>query len=262
MGCEVTPVHDFFVTPHDNPPKWLFMLTAYLDESGHETKDVSIIAGFLGNEEQWKCCVERWRAGLGKRKFLHTKKLRFKKDRDRQLLQRLGPIPHECGLTALLGVVPVDRYHYLVSGTYAEKMTKGYYFCLMTIFDSIVKNTPKNESVKFVFEAQSEYEIQARRFFDANSHHLTSTGGPKFNSIEFIPKDSSILTQPADYLAFSMLQQFRDPQSVKAKWCEPIRLNTRPVFGLVHDGEGIQKIVRNTLKKFPDFAKEKEPHGQ
>lgn len=252
----------FFRTPHDSPPKWLLMLTAYLDESGHETKDAVIVAGFLGNDEQWRQCAEQWRAGLGKRKFLHMKKLRFKRDRDRQLLERLGPIPHQCGLRALLGVVPVIRYFDLVSGTAAEKLTKGYYFCLITIFDAIVKNTPKDEAVKFVFEVQEEYEIQARSYFDANKHHLTSGGEPKFNSIEFIPKNSSILTQPADYLAFSLLQQFRDPQSVKSKWCDPIRHNTQPVFGLVHDGEGLRRVIKSSLRKHPEFAKKKEPHGQ
>ena len=230
------------------------MLTAYLDESAHETEDV-IVAGFLGNDEQWIQCAERWREGLGKRKFLHMKDLRFKKPRVRELLGRLGPIPHECGLRALLATVPVNSYYDLVSDTPAERLTKGYYFCLITIFDAIVKNTPKDESVKFVFEAQNEYEILSRRFFDDNKHHLTSAREPKFNSIEFIPKDSSILTQPADYLAFSILQVFRDPKSLKSKWCEPIRRNTQSAFGIVHDGKGLRDVVKSSLGKMPEFAK-------
>jgi Protein of unknown function (DUF3800) len=230
------------------------MLTAYLDESAHETENV-IVAGFLGNDDQWEQCAEQWRIGLGKRKYLHMKDLRFKKQRVRELLERLGPIPHECGLRTLVATVPVSSYYDLVSNTRAERLTKGYYFCLITILDAIVKNTPKDESVKLVCELQNEYEIGARRFFDDNKHHLTSAGEPKFNSIEFISKDSSILTQPADYLAFSILQVFRDPESLKSKWCEPIRRNTQPGFGFIHDGKGLRDVVKSSLRKMPEFAR-------
>lgn len=233
------------------------MLTAYLDESAHETDDV-IVANFIGSDEQWSQCAEKWRIGLGKRKFLHMKKLRFQKARVKELLERLGPIPHQCGLRALLATVPVNSYSDLVSGTHAERMTKGYYLCLMTIFDAVVKNTPKDQSVKFIFEVQEEYEIRAKGFFETNKHHLTSTGEPKFSSIEFIPKESSILTQPADYLAFSILQQFRDPESLKAKWCEPIRRNTQEAFGIVHNGKDLREVIKSSLLKMPEFAKQIE----
>ena len=201
------------------------MLTAYLDESAHETKDV-IVAGFLGNDEQWEECARKWKVGLGKRKYLHVKELRFKRDRDRELLERLGPIPHECGLVPLLATVPVSSYEDLVFKTRAEKMTKGYYLCLVTLFDAIAKNTPEDESVKFVFEVQKEYEIRAKWYFDGNEHRRTSSGDPKFSGIEFIPKDSSILTQPA--------------------------------LGIIHDGIGLRDVVERTLKKHPEFAKKIE----
>jgi hypothetical protein len=237
------------------------MLTAYLDESGHETKDAVIIAGFLGNDEQWRECAAQWRAALGKRKALHMKTLRWKKDSTRCLLERLGPIPHQCGLRALIGMLRVTDYYDLVSGTKAEKMLKGYYFCLMTIFDAVVKNTPKDERVKFVFEGQKEYEIRAKNFFNANEHRRTSAGEPKFSAIEFIPKADSILTQPADYLAFAKLQQHRNPQSQKTAWCTSIMLNTQPALGMIHDGEGLREVVKSALLKHPEFAKRIEPNG-
>jgi hypothetical protein len=232
------------------------MLTAYLDESGHETNDAVVVAGFLGNDEQWVQCAERWRAALRPRTRLHMKNLRgWKKDRIRRHLERLGPIPHECGLTALLAMLRVSDYYDLVAGTDAERMTKGYYFCLMTIFDSLVKNTPKDQAIKLVFEDQKEYEIRSRYLFRANAHHRTTSGEHKFNSIEHIPKDSSILTEPADYLAFAKLQQHRDPQSRKSQWCTPILRNTRPAFGFLHDGIGLRKVIQSSLRKMPDFAK-------
>jgi hypothetical protein len=236
------------------------MLTAYFDESGHETKDATIVAGFLGDCEQWKTCAEQWRIGLGpKRKSLHMKDLRWGKDRTRRLLERLGPIPHECGLTAVVAVVSANDYDDLVSRTRAEKLTKGYYFCLITIFDALVKNTPKDQPIKLVFEVQNEYESRSDYYFEANKHHRTSTGEQKFSSIEHIAKDSSALTQPSDFLAFAILHHYRDPQSQKAKWCAPIMRNTRPAFGMVHDGVGLRDVIKSTLRKMPEFAERTEP---
>lgn len=251
-------VHDFFTTPHDNPPRWIFMLTAYLDESGHESKDAVIVAGFLGNEDQWKNCAEQWRKALGQRKSFHATKLRFKKDRERRLLKRLGSIPHDCGLTALLAFVRVTDYDDLVSGTLAEKLTKGYFFCLITIFDSLRKNTPSNEAVKIILETQTHYEKQAKDLFDANQNVRTTDGGAKFSSIEFMAKQESFLTEPGDYLAFAMLQKYRDPTSVKTKWCEPIMNNTRDAFGVVHDGIGLREVIKKSLQKMPEFMKKAE----
>jgi Protein of unknown function (DUF3800) len=235
------------------------MLTAYLDESGHEIKDAVIVAGFLGDDERWKRCEEKWCAALGPhRAGLHMKDLRWKTDRTRKLLERLGPIPHECGLVALLAMLRVSDYYDLVSGTPAEKMTKGYYFCLITLLDALVKNTPNNQAVKLILEEQNEYKTRASYLFQANKHHLTITGEPKFSSIEFIPKNSSVLTQPADYLAFAKLQQHRDPQSRKSRLCAPIMHNTQPAFGMIHDGKGLREVLKRTLQKLPEFAKRTE----
>lgn len=44
----------YFDSPEDAPAKWLFMLRAYLDESGHESKGWMFIAGYFGNNDQWR----------------------------------------------------------------------------------------------------------------------------------------------------------------------------------------------------------------
>ena len=198
------------------------MLTAYLDESGHEGSPV-IVAGFLGNDEQWRECAKQWQIGLGpQRRLLHMKALRWSKHGIRRTLETLGRIPHQCGLRAVMGVAPVEYYSDLVAGTLAEKLTKGYYIAVIAIADAILKNIPKDERVKFVFEQQVEYEKNAQMIFAA-SQHKTSIGESQISGVEYIPKDSSLLTQPADYLAFALLQGFRDRSSKKYKWCEPIQ---------------------------------------
>src|SRR5208282_3715746 len=94
----------YFDSPEDAPPKWLLMMRAYIDESGHEGKGWMFLAGYVGNEGQWGRFVDAWKVGLGpQRKSLHLTKLRWNQDRTRQLLARLGPIPEACGLQAMLG---------------------------------------------------------------------------------------------------------------------------------------------------------------
>src|SRR6266481_3768000 len=103
------------------------MLTAYLDESGHETKDWMFVAGFLGKENQWKELVPSWKEALGpQRKNLHMSDLRWNKQATKDLLSRLGPIPYECKLQPVLAGVRMRDYEDLIEGTPAEKLLKGY----------------------------------------------------------------------------------------------------------------------------------------
>jgi hypothetical protein len=135
-------------------------------------------------------------------------------------------------------------------------MTKGYCLAVMVVIDSILKNIPKTETVKLVFEAQERYEIRARMLFDANKKAVTSSGVQKLSGIEFIPKDSSVLTQPADFLAFAMLQGYRDQGSKKFQWCKPILNNSRPAFGMLPDAQSRAKwrtVIQATLSQHPGF---------
>src|SRR5216117_2373707 len=92
----------FFSSPQDHPAKWLFMLTAYVDESGHESPDWVIVAGLLGNDDQWKQLATDCRLALGNRKRFHMKSLRWKHERTKKLLQTLGPLPAKCGLQRIV----------------------------------------------------------------------------------------------------------------------------------------------------------------
>lgn len=255
-------VRDIFSTPHDRPPKWGFVLTAYLDESGHDTKDWVIIAGFLGNADQWEMCAKKWEIGLGHRPALHMNKIRrWSKYATKKLLDILGPIPHECGLTAIVGAVRVSDYQDLVEGTLAEKLTKGYLFCLITVVDSILKCIPKDERIKLLLEQQNEYANQAQAIFENNKDRVTSDGYPIISGIEYIPKESSSLTQPADYLAYAILQDRRDPSSTRAQICRPITQLKQPAFGMIHETEDsrakIRNVIKNTLQAHPELAARK-----
>ena len=54
----------YFDSPEDAPPRWLLMLRAYLDESGHEGKGWMALAGYIGRKEQWLDFIPKWKAPL------------------------------------------------------------------------------------------------------------------------------------------------------------------------------------------------------
>jgi hypothetical protein len=186
------------------------MMTAYIDESGHEGKGWMFLAGYLGSEDQWKRFVPAWKAGLGpQRKSLHLTDLRWNKDRTKQLLKRLGPIPEGCGLTPILGGIRYGDYEDLVTGSPAAKLLKGWLTCLFTIVLETLRVVPDGERLELVFEEQREYEQNAGQILSMIAYHDPWSGTPwqdkegkaKLAKWGFVPKGSTIMTDPADYLA-------------------------------------------------------------
>ena len=225
------------------------MLTAYLDESWHDHKDFTIVAGFLGNAEQWEKCERDWKAGLGSRKHLHMKHLRWsKEERVGRLLNELGPIPHAAGLTALFAVARVADYEDLIDGTHMQKLLKGYQICVLAITHMLIQEIPANETFKLVFENQEEY-ANAVVQIHKGSQDQTPDGRKKWVSVEFVQKDDTVLTEPADYLVFALLHHAWDSQSKRARLCSPIIQNTRPAFGRDHREPKQKEILRGFVKQ-------------
>jgi hypothetical protein len=224
------------------------MMTAYIDESGHEGKGWMFLAGYLGSEDQWKRFVPAWKAGLGpQRKSLHLTDLRWNKDRTKQLLKRLGPIPEGCGLTPILGGIRYGDYEDLVTGSPAAKLLKGWLTCLFTIVLETLRVVPDGERLELVFEEQREYEQNAGQILSMIAYHDPWSGTPwqdkegkaKLAKWGFVPKGSTIMTDPADYLAFALRELWTDEKSKKSAWCRPI----------LASGEGIGKILkRDTIR--------------
>ena len=130
----------FFNSPHDHPAKWLFMLTAYLDESGHEGHGWVFVAGFYGNDDQWQHVAAEWKKALGKRTKFHMRSLRWKHRRTKDLLAALGPLPAHCKLQRIAGGVRVSDYADLIhAGTMHEKASKGYVLCLLALMVQVLR---------------------------------------------------------------------------------------------------------------------------
>ena len=249
--------------------------TAYVDESGHESKQHVILAGFLGDDEQWDECAQQWRVGLADRKALHMRELRWKSKsnhRVRKLLERLGPIPYNCGLRAVFSGVNVSDYADLISGTLVERANKGYILALYHLVPPILASLKGEERLKLVLEENTQYKTfgglteiicSALAKVTTNRIFRTPSGLPRLSGVEFIPKSSSLLTEPADYLAFAILQMCRDPKSQKARWCLPILGDGRGTGQFV-SREKLRTGLRVTvtgerLKTFRELESELDP---
>jgi hypothetical protein len=244
----------FFETPHDNKPDFMLNITGYVDESQHTGPGHAVVAGFWGNEEQWKSFADAWKVGLGKRHALHMKDLRWNgrgaKNNVRDLLARLGPIPYQYGLKPVYGAVKSSDFLDLVDGqTDFEKKLCGYSICL-SILLSRLTHLPPHAKIKIVCEQQTFYEPLARALFDSMSNLVAKdVHNPFFSEIGFIPKDASALTQPADFLAFAMGKYLDDRGSKKDLWCRPIFGNTQPnkILGSTYPRAKIRAYVLTVM---------------
>ena len=240
----------FFTSPHDHPAKWLFMLTAYVDESGHEGRDWVFVAGLLGNDDQWRHLAAEWRYALGNRKKFHMRSLRWKHRRTKKLLEALGPLPAKCGLQRIMGGIKVSEYADLIgTGPMNEQALKGYVLALLGMIYQVLRHLPKGERLEIVFEQQKQYQPLAQELLsmvaiedhalDENRHR-----GSELRKVKLVPKDSTILTQPADYMAYAVLQHYRDSSSQRAQWCKSIlRSGDGTAIGDVISRQRIRKYI-------------------
>jgi hypothetical protein len=226
------------------------MITVYLDESRHsDPNSFMVVAGFWGNKEQWDALIPDWVSGLGKRKSLHMRTLRLNSKRGtkrgRELLKRLGPLPYKHGLTAIYGAVKTSDYLEIVVNTQHEKEFPGYSICLTAVMQRLSRHIPGYESIKIVCEIQEKYEeIACRTFRQVRAAKpISNPSRPYFSGIEFISKNSSVLTQPSDFLAYAIAEGHEDSESLKAKLCKPILGPTGTVIGLTLERDEIRRII-------------------
>lgn len=252
--CVYESVYRFFGTPHDAPPKYVFMMSeqvAYLDESPHSGPGYVVLAGFFGKADQWNAFIPDWKEGLGSRKALHMRKLRWNhrssERRTKELLKRLGPIPYKHGLTPIHGAVRVSDYYDLVKGSpAAQRQMVGYTTCLFPIMLTMNELCSSHETVKIICEMQTEYEPLAIAAFKNYRQVLSDPAKPYFSGIEFIPKGSSMLTQPSDYLAFAIAKQLDESGSKRERWCRPI-LGSGKIHGLTLPRNQVRGMVSRAV---------------
>lgn len=234
----------------EQPARWLLMLYAYLDESGQEQKDWMVVAGFLGNENQWKRYGPLWSEAISPRLHLHMADLRFRGNRHKQLLERAGAVPNQCGLIGLMGTVRFADYEDLVVGRPDEKLFNGYIACCSGLITNALRGIPSHERLELVFEEQHQYgwmlDIAIRALLasgaETNPEMFMRDGTPRLAKWSFVPKGSTSLLEVADYFAYAVMQVHRNPKSIRANLCRPI-LQTG-------DGEGLGcRLSRDRIRE-------------
>jgi hypothetical protein len=226
------------------------MIRAYLDETGQHERDYVFIAGHIGHASQWQQFVPAWKAALGlQRQRLHMQNLRWSSDGTERLLARLGPIPAECGLKRLIGGVRVSDYEDLIPGSRAKKTVTGYAAALMAIGVTLMLGSiPSAEQYELVLEQQDRYSIQGHFVFntllqDPNPQFRNANGLPKIGKWSYVPSESTMLFDQADYLCYALAQKHKAPQSRKARWCSPILESDTETIGKIMTRDEIREAV-------------------
>jgi hypothetical protein len=202
------------------------MLTAYLDEAGQEGREDVIIAGYIGSDEAWDKLLIKWKAALYPRKSVHVRTLRWNGRRAPRLMAKLGPIPDECGLQRVIGHVRVADYADLFTELQLRKLVPGYQMALHALINSVLRWIPKHEQVRFYFEQQDVFARQQHVVLTAYSQmpcFKMDSGQSQLAGWAALPKGTYF--EPADALAYTVLQYARDPRSERFKVCSPFMGN-------------------------------------
>jgi hypothetical protein len=224
------------------------MVTIYLDESCEESNGCWVVAGYLGNKDNWKKYLLAWPKALKPFKSpLHLKTLRLGSAagarRCGPVLKRLGPIPVECGLRGFVGSAIEKEYRSKVVGTSLELLMGGYMMALMAVMDGVLDKIPQGERVEVIFEDQLTYAAERARAMAFLSRHpdYQTQAGPVVAKWSSMPK--GVLTDASDYLSYAFLKQLMDHKSKKAILCAPIVKQQKLVW--VHRNvDDIERSVR------------------
>lgn len=241
----------FFQTPHDRRPDYMLDVSVYVDESQHVGAGHVVVSGFCGVEEQWRAFAPAWKIALGKKRGLHMKELRWNgrgaEKRVRDWLATLGAIPHHYGLKPIYGAIETSDYSDILAGeSELQKKLCGYLVCLSVIFACLTTRLPGHAKIKIICERQRCYESLARALFESYSTMVAKDPrNPFFSGIEFIPKNYSALTQPADFLSFAMTKFLDQRGTRKDAWCRPIFGGIRPdkIDGRCYDRKRARWII-------------------
>ena len=168
----------------------------------------------------------------------HMRSLRWDSPRYRKTISKVRAATSQAWTRSSSWSCTFSDYKDLLANPLEQRMINGYSVSLYPVAIGVYRDLPANERVKWVFEEQRTYEVTAREVF-ASLHWLIRD---RLSGIEFVPSESTCLTQPADYLAHALLQNLRDPTSIKAKWTTPIFANRAPV-GMTLNRTQVRAIV-------------------
>ena len=211
------------------------------------------LAGFYGDDAAWKRVAKEWPETLGpQRQHLHMNRLRFERESERQMLERAAQVPRNCGLVPILGGVRRSDYRDLFIANPAWHLMNGYVVCLWSMLFDTLRGLPSGERLEVVFEEQERFSGFAQEAIkvlvqgNPPEELLLPDGRPKLASWRWVPKGSTSLLEPADYLCFALSKFHREYGSVKQKWSYPImRGQEGEGFGFILQRDDARKAFAN-----------------
>lgn len=221
------------IFPSSDRSKYMALITANLDETGHHddpSQKVAGMAGIIGEsvdliefERRWKEALRDAKVPLFKdnkepyfhmREFVHTADTfstwKGQRARCEKLFDKLLTIIEASHVIPFGSIMPLDAWRKLTKEQ-QKYLINPYYFsahdCLWTIM-SLMMNRPFEEKVKIVFSEKEKVKKQIREIFDANRREVAEVrrriSDPIFEDMRPLPA-----LQGADAVAYALNREFR-----------------------------------------------------
>jgi hypothetical protein len=148
--------------------------TAYGDESADETKQrVFSVAGLFGSEADWRDLYGKWQARTGGKIFhasdCDTNHGDFKTGTDKENKKLYADLSKIIGSSKLIGAaaaISLPDYRELLAARIDEN---PYYVCFYSVIGALASDSAvciPRDSIKFVFDRNSEIEFNAAQLYD------------------------------------------------------------------------------------------------
>lgn len=197
----------------------------YLDESVEGNDGFAVVAGFIGTDAAWNECMRQWRLVQRPAKGWHMKTLRVK-ERHRATLATLGEAPRNNGLILVFESVRLGDYKELAHGTLSEVVLSGYMVALSAVLSLLMVTLDPSERIELIFETQVEYAGMRElllQFAQLEPEWQTPNGQLRIS--KWSSNQKSMILEPSDYAAHSLLQRLRDASGWKSRIFAPILAN-------------------------------------
>lgn len=200
------------------------LLRAYLDESDHSGGPVCAVAGFIGGNDQWAAFDGEWLKAIHPKTSLHLKKLHLGSKaalKRREFLERVGAVPHSCGLVAVGTTMFRQDYLDFVKGNDWEEALDPYMACFQFNLAVMMDGLGQNQRLHIFLEDQRQFRGRIDALYEQVFKYRQTD--PRLVGVSFLGKGQAIGFQAADYLAYHLAKDNADPNSQKAILTRPIK---------------------------------------
>ena len=121
----------------------------------------------------------------------------------------------------------------------------------MPMVTQSLRGISSDERVEMVFEQQREYEAGVNLVMNCASipdqtWKFTRDGKHKLAKWSFVPKGSTLMTDPADYLAYALRHHYTNEHSQRAKLTNKIlTCGSGDAYGTIYTRERIRRIANS-----------------